>query len=190
MNEQEWVKSVVEALEDPLRDHDGKLEMSWGTKLPYAHEIRTYSEPDPDIRPFSYETDILVKEHVSSSQWTPRLIIEAKLDRVTTHDAITYSQKAFTHKTVHPYLRYGILIGNRGHFPLPGRLVRHGAHFDFMLSMETFEPSSVELRTLLQLIGAEVTASRHLEEILYESRKTDRKRYWCLHRRLELTEMA
>ncbi|GAI54911.1 unnamed protein product, partial [marine sediment metagenome] len=57
--------------------------------------------------------------------------IEGKINSVTTHGAITYSQKASTHKNVHPYLRYGILLGNRKHYPLPGRLFRHGAYFDF-----------------------------------------------------------
>ena len=44
---------------------------------------------------------------------------------VTTHDALTYSTKAATHKHVHPYLRYGFLAG--GIQTIPGRLIKHGA---------------------------------------------------------------
>ncbi|GAB4286004.1 MAG: hypothetical protein Kow0081_4020 [Candidatus Dojkabacteria bacterium] len=69
--------------------------------------------------------------------------IEAKINSVTTHDAITYSQKAQTHKNVHSYLRYGILIGNRKDYALPGRLFRHGQHFDFMLSWKSFEGDGI-----------------------------------------------
>ncbi len=45
-------------------------------------------------------------------RWKPRVVVEAKLGKVTTNDAITYSQKASTHRAVHPYLRYGIMLGD------------------------------------------------------------------------------
>jgi hypothetical protein len=99
---------------------------------------------------------------------------------------ITYSQKAATHKNVHPYLRYGILLGNRKHYPLPGRLFRHGAYFDFMLSWPAFEPTGVELDDLVRLIQDEVKASRDLEEIIFHSRDPKRPNYTCLHRPLRL----
>jgi hypothetical protein len=190
VNEREWVESVVESVQARLRDRQPRLQVSQGTRLPYAHEIRTYADPDPVIHPVLYETDILVIENLSSSEWKPRLVVEAKLNSVTTHDAITYSQKAFTHKTVHPYLRYGILVGNRRHYALPSRLVRHGAYFDFMLSWEAYAPSTAEFDALLDLIECEARASRDLEEILYQSRKPDHKRYWCLYRPLHLKERA
>ncbi len=40
---------------------------------------------------------------------------------ITTHDVITYSHKAATHRQVHPYLRYGILWVEENNI-LPGRL--------------------------------------------------------------------
>jgi hypothetical protein len=133
-----------------------------------------------------YETDLLISEQITGTEWTPRLIIEAKINSVTTHDAITYSQKAQSHKAVHPYLRYGIIIGNRKHYPLPGRLFRHGSHFDFMLSWVAFEPTESDLDRLLHLITVEVEASQKLEEAILDSRNTNREKYTCLHRPLLL----
>ena len=78
------------------------------------------------------ETDLLVFEKTDIIK--PRIIIESKINSVTTHDAITYIYKAQTHKNVTPYIRYGIMLGNRKHYPLPGRLFRHGTNFDFMIS--------------------------------------------------------
>ena len=113
-------------------------------------------------------------------------MIEVKFGSITTHDAITYSEKAFTHKKVHPYLRYGILLGDRKEHPLPGRLFRHGHYFDFMLSWEGETGSAVETENLFEIIQMEVEASRNLEEILYNSRSSKRKRYTVLHRPLHL----
>ena len=108
-----------------------------------------YYDSKPNSHNFiSYETDILVGEHITDQIWKPRIIIEAKIGRITTHDAITYSRKALTHKNVHPYLRYGILIGNRSHHPLPGRLFRHGENFDFMQSWISYKPISFGVATI------------------------------------------
>jgi hypothetical protein len=187
MTENEWVGLVVQIIQSDLSGQNGKFVVSQGTKLSYANEIRAYTTgSDPQSHNTAYETDILISEHFSQNAWKPRIVIEAKLGRITTHDAITYSQKASTHKNVHPYLRYGILIGDRQHYPLPGRLFRHGAYFDFMLSWEVFEPSPVELNNLLEILTEEVQASRNLEEIIYNSRSRKRERYTFLHRPLRL----
>lgn len=133
-----------------------------------------------------YETDLLVLQKIEKERWKPRIIIEGKINSVTTHDAITYSQKASNHKNVHPYLRYGILLGNRKDYPLPGRLFRHGAYFDFMLSWEGFEPKKHEWKNFLDIISSEIEYSEQLEEILFKSRFKNRKRYTILQRRLYL----
>ena len=107
---------------------------------------------------------------------------------MTTHDAITYSEKASTHKRVHPYLRYGIILGNRGTYPLPGRLFRHGLHFDFMASWIDFEPTENELNILTAILLDETKASRKLQKMIFESQSSSRKRYTALHRPLRLIE--
>jgi len=53
-----------------------------------------------------------------------------------------------------PYLRYGIFLGKRDHYPLPGRLFRHGAHFDFMLSWRGYEPDPSEWKSLKDIAAS------------------------------------
>jgi hypothetical protein len=105
---------------------------------------------------------------------------------ITTHDAITYSHKAATHRQVHPYLRYGILLGDRKHYPLPGRLFRHGTQFDFMISWVKHEPRKQELDDTVDVLRKEVDASRILEKIIYDSRKKGKDHYTVLHKELKL----
>jgi hypothetical protein len=190
MRENDWVALVINRIQDPLRDQEENLAVSQGTKLAYVDDIRSYSGVDPKTRnTASYQTDILVFDQLSQGRWIPRVIIEAKLHSITTHTAIVYSEKALAHKQVHPYLRYGILIGRRPHQPLPGRLFRHGTYFDFMLSWTDYEPSAGELNALLDLILEEVQASRRLEEIVYDTRSPYRKKFNYLHRSLRLKQI-
>ena len=189
MNEKEWARLVASHVSQKLRQKELSLVVSCGTKLSYAHEIREYSDNESPLdNTVGYETDLLVAEKFGASRWKPRVVIETKLRSVTTHDAITYSEKASTHKKVHPYLRYGILVGGREHYPLPGRLFRHGVYFDFMLSLVALEPSPSELKLLVELLIDEVEASRNLEDILYTSRSRNRKKYTLLHKPIRLGE--
>ena len=119
----------------------------------------------------------------------PRVIVEAKLGTINTHDAITYSCKAEMHKSVTPFLRYGVMLGNRTTYPLPGRLYRHGTNFDFMFSFVGTEPRDDEWTTFTEMILREIKYSRQLAEMLHESRKPDRKRYYMLEKQLTLEEM-
>lgn len=191
MNEKQWVEYiVVTKLNENYFFSQPHLEILPAFKLPYADEVRKYKKDTPQSRHTQpFQTDMLVREIDDQGMWTPRVVIEAKLFRITTHDAITYSQKAATHKGVHPYLRYGIIIGDRKNHPLPGRLIRHGAHFDFMLSWVQLEPTEEELKSLIGLIKAEVKASQDLEEIIYQSRKKDRKYYTLYHKPLVLDKI-
>ena len=188
--EKEWVDSIIPRLQNDLQNllpKTTEIRVATGSKLPYAYEVMKYRGLQPDrTMPSQYETDIMICGVLSEDEWIPRVIIEGKLDSVTTHDAITYSAKASTHKNVHPYLRYGILLGNRKHYPLPGRLIRHGANFDFMASWKGYKPENLEWDRLIKVLAKEVAASEQLEEILSSSRSPNRKRYSILHRRLEL----
>jgi hypothetical protein len=56
-----------------------------------------------------------------------------KYGRVTTHDAIVYSYKAECIKRVYPFCRYGMVIGDTKN--IPGRVLRHGRQFDFVLAI-------------------------------------------------------
>ena len=124
MNEKTWVRSLLplfnQYLDSELR-RMGDFEVWVGKQLPYTCQIPSYSEDDkPAIRISKYETDLMIIERMESGRWAPCVVIELKLGSVTTHDALTYSAKATTHKHVHPYLRYGIVVGNYGDRCLPG----------------------------------------------------------------------
>jgi len=188
MNELEWAKSVQVYVNNYLAQNHSELEMRLGANLPYGNEITEYKDDKPVSKSISYETDLLIVENISANSWIPRVVVECKIDSVTTHDAITYSEKAFTHKRVHPYLRYGIILGNRNTYSLPGRLFRHGLYFDFMASWVSFEPTENELNIFLEFLIDEVSASKSLQEMIYESRKSSREKYIALHRPLVLTK--
>jgi hypothetical protein len=161
-----------------------------GYRLAYANEISRYDwetdEAHPPHRP-GYQTDLLVFDHApDKTWWVPRVVIECKVVGVTTHDALTYSAKAATHKHVHPYLRYGILIGDYG-TAVPSRLVRHGAFFDFMTIWRGPKPARVEWRELIDVLRSEIEASRTLQKVLGRRSKGG-KRFRLLHRPLVLVE--
>ena len=144
---------------------------------------RRFKSAAPDGR---LQTDLVIIETNKDGQWKPRVVIEAKVRSINTHAAITYSQKAASHKSVHPYLRYGIMLGERRHYPLPGRLYRHGLHFDFMMSFVAAEPTAAEMLKFSDVLRAEVEASRKIEKVIYESQSPKRDHYTMLHRRLTL----
>ena len=187
MKEPEWVKTFSLTVDQKLKQIDKDLSVLTGFKLPYANEVCAYSnngEPEPSS--MKYETDMLVVESFDG-KWIPRVIVEAKCHGViTTHDAITYSHKASTHRQVHPYIRYGILIGEREHHPLPGRLFRHGTQFDFMLSWVGIEPTEQEMTDFVDLLVKEVEASKIMQEIIFNSRKKNRSHYTILHKELRV----
>lgn len=188
MNEKEWVKSIIANIEKLLRKSDDKIRVIDGHRLTYANEVLIYGKdykPDKQ-KSIGFQTDILVYEQLDNETMKPRVVIEAKL-RLTTHGAITYSQKAQMHKNVHPYLRYGILLGNREQYNfLPGRLFRHGQHFDFMLSWKKYFPNKNENIELIKIIKHEIKASRNLEKIIYDNRLKKRERFTTLHKPLRL----
>ena len=77
-------------MENDLRKKvNDKLRVRDGYKLPYSSEILKYNGNDP-IKPkfMKYETDILISEEMENNEWKPRVIIEAKINSITTHDAL------------------------------------------------------------------------------------------------------
>jgi hypothetical protein len=182
VRERVWVRELVPRLQAALQAVDKALEVRDGYRLAYSREVLSYRGGEPmQEAGMRYETDLLVVERLAGG-WTPRVVVEAKLRSVTTHDAITYSQKAATHKHVHPYLRYGIFLGGRGRSPLPGRLFRHGAQFDFMLSWKSLEPTAEEFQAFVSLLIDEVRASRLLQQIMFNTRGAGRTGYSILHK--------
>ena len=188
MTENEWTEKVCKKLQSFLKSND--LYADTLQRIPYSQEIIGYSidwEPEY-LEPTRFETDLVIYEK-NDETIIPRVIIEAKLTKISTHDAITYSYKAEKHKFITPYLRYGIMIGNRKHFALPGRLFRHGTNFDFMFAFSGTRLKEDEWKTFTDMLLREIDYSRNIEEMLHDSRKNDRKHYFMLQKQLVLKEL-
>jgi hypothetical protein len=190
VRETEWVELVANTVKPGLGGLGQTLDVQTQIKLAYGYEIRAYNKArEPDTEAIEFATDFIVVEDTDDG-WKPRVVVEAKVGSVTTHDAITYSQKAAHHRSVFPYLRYGIMLGNRQHYPLPGRLYRHGTQFDFMISFREYKLTDKELETSREVLVAEVEASQALEKMIYESRKRDHDHHTLFHRRLTLDDIG
>lgn len=190
MNEAEWMLSVSRRLRTGSLA-GANVEISCRRRLPYRFEIRSYDADGQanSHETTSYEIDLLVSEVDSrTGHWTPRVAIEGKLGAVTTHDALTYSAKAATHVQVHPYLRYGILIGGIASVPL--RLFRHGAHFDFMLTWSGDNPDQNEWELFDQIVREEIEASRQLQKLIESNRTRLKDRYAVVRHKLVLSPKA
>ena len=191
MTEKEWAESVKEYLSSIKLSNSIKIDTL--INIPYTNEIVEYRINFETIslsnKEMEFETDILIYEQ-NADVIKPRIIIETKLKHVTTHDAIVYSYKAQNHKTITPFIRYGIIIGDRGHHPLPGRLFRHGMNFDFMMSFKKEEIDKDEKKILKELIEKELYYSNQIEEMIYNSRSKNRKHYFILQKELHLIEIS
>ena len=188
-NERDWANSLAKRLDRDLSGYgknDSAIDVTDGKKLPYKCEIYEYAGDDKTVPSVSnYETDLLICEKWNSGRWIPLVVVECKL-AITTHDALTYNAKAATHKHVHPYLRYGILVGGQQKQALPGRLIKHGANFDFMLTWKEQDANDEEWRHFCELLRQEMDASRALLEVIKNNRIPDRARFHSLHRKLVL----
>ena len=191
--ERQWVNGFIEKLEKELRKTSQKgfvMSASDGTKVAYACEIQRYgSDDEPVVTTNKYETDILISDVSSDGTWIPRVIVECKLQKVTTHDALTYSAKASSHRAVHPYLRYGFLAGGRAHYALPARLIRHGQQFDFMISWKAMKASASEWKSFCLLIHQEADASRKLQVLLTDNRSANRVKHSDIHKPMNFVQV-
>lgn len=190
MKENDWTKSICELLQK--QDLGDNIYIDVLKKIPYAFEISSFNRDweveSENFRETSFETDMVIYEKYND-RIVPRVIIESKVGTVSTHDAITYSHKAMYHKNVIPFVRYGIMLGARETYPLPGRLFRHGTNFDFLFSFVDYLPSKKEVSTFVEMVKKEITYSRQIEEILTNSRSRNRKRYYMLQKEFHLEEM-
>ncbi|HXD31444.1 MAG TPA: hypothetical protein VN643_10030 [Pyrinomonadaceae bacterium] len=191
MSEKSWVHELVPRIGYALKKFASPeigILVSDGSRLAYSCVINEYDK-DNKSEPISskYETDLLICDSFQDGRWIPRVVVECKIGgSVTTHDALTYSSKAATHKQVHPYLRYGFLAGERKHYAIPPRLVKHGAQFDFMATWCAAEPTAKEWKQFCELLKSEIQASRLLQQLLVTNRSLARTKYSVLHRPLVL----
>ena len=117
-----------------------------------------------------FEQDILVFERVQGGQTSivPRVIAEVKLGRVTTHDTLTYSEKARRIRVIYPFVRYGLVLGEMA--SIPPRALRLGQEFDFITVTSVAAPQ-MEAERIGAIFVEEVQASRNLGLILSGRRR-------------------
>jgi hypothetical protein len=144
--------------------------------LSFDHHGRVTMGVDPDsgepIRGagHGFEQDILVFHDAKDAHTSvvPRIVAEMKFGRVTTHDAIVYSEKADRIRRVYPYVRYGFVLGGLPH--IPGRVLRLGQRFDFIAALsKDLHPQ--EVKVFIDLMRDEAEASVALSELLFCKRK-------------------
>ena len=187
MRENDWTRSIFDILNQENLGENIHVEVF--RKLPYAFEIDSFSDEwnVDEYKETFFETDLLIYEQ-KNNKIIPRVIVESKIESITTHDAITYRHKASYHKNVIPFVRYGIMCGNRGTYPLPGRLFRHGTNFDFLFSFIGIDPNEKEREMFVEMLKKEILYSKQIEEILANSRSKNRKKYFMLQKEIHLEE--
>jgi len=194
--EKEWVEILRADIEKVMKQQNVSV---WtGVRLTYQINVASYAgkdagkdsgkAQDPSTEPRrGYQTDMLLAEQINnnSGDWVPRVVVEFKLASsaktgINTHDVLAYSAKAATHKSLHPYLRYGIIVGR---YPgeIPKRLIWHGHQFDFMMTLAAGDKLTTgERDTLCELLKDEVRASREMSRLLSCSKHNIR----LVHRKL------
>jgi hypothetical protein len=131
-------------------DDDGVVRMGADTES--GEPIRGHGK--------GFEQDFLIYENPVGDclPVVPRVVAEVKFRRMSTHDAIVYNEKARRVRSVYPYVRYGLILGD---FPkIPGRVVRLGQGFDFIMTVKHPFIQS-EISGLRAILKDEVQSSRN-----------------------------
>jgi hypothetical protein len=128
-----------------------------------------------------FEQDVLVFERVPDgvTSIVPRVVIELKFGRVTTHDTIVYSEKARRIKVVYPFARYGLVLGH--HTKVPARVLRLGSEFDFIVVVDD-DPTAAQEDQLTGILLEEIELSKGMGDVLDGQRPVR-----SFRRKLEIT---
>lgn len=116
-----------------------------------------------------FQCDLLAFEESRDGDTSiiPRVIVELKVRGISTHGCIVYSEKAHLIRSVYPYVRYGLLIGECATIPSLAKILRFGQEFDFITVM-TSPTEPAEVSAFKRLLGQEVRASRAMGDAIAE----------------------
>lgn len=176
MTEDEFTDSLAERIKDALLPHNvgRKQSLLYDLSFDQNGNVRMGIDPDSGV-PIrgggrGFEQDILIYDKSTDGHTSvvPRIVVEIKFGKVTTHDAIVYSEKADRIRRVYPYVRYGFILG--GIPNIPGRVLRLGQRFDFIVSLSEVI-SDKELNQFIDLLREEAAASVKLADILFGKAK-------------------
>lgn len=114
-----------------------------------------------------FEQDLLIFERApdasADTAIVPRVSVELKFGGVSTHDAIVYSEKARRIRAIYPFVRYGLVLG--GLTAIPGRTLRLGTEFDFIVALP-IPIRKTALDRVVKMLRRELRLSRKLTSIL------------------------
>lgn len=110
----------------------------------------------------AFQTDLCIFERVEDVL-LPRIVLEFKTS-VTTHDILTYSTKAEKHKTIYPYLRYGLVASSEPH--IPRRFFTHNEGIDFCICTGGLS-DRLSAAAFAVTIKDELDCSRTLERVAF-----------------------
>jgi hypothetical protein len=111
----------------------------------------------------AFQTDLCIFERVDDAVLLPRVVLEFKT-KVTTHDVLTYSTKAEKHKTIYPYLRYGLVLSSDKY--VPKRFFTHNEGLDFCMCTGGIS-NTAAARAFELLLQQEIECSRTLESVAF-----------------------
>ena len=143
-NEDETAKMLANILAE-------KLEKEYTVKckynICYMAKILGYNEKGIPVfeeatgKKYKYQTDICIFKK-QNDLLIPIIIIETKLGTYTTHDVITYCNKASDHKRFHNNLKYGFVVMDSEEECLKSRFFAHNDSFDFAAMVDVTEKAS------------------------------------------------
>lgn len=120
----------------------------------------------------SYAVDILIYRELENDEKIPLIVIEGKIKSHSSHDAITYSEKARHHKTVFPHLRYGFIVLDAKDNEFKMRYHLHSG-FDFeeiFPARETTEEHNNRVANFLRLLEQQVKIAQRKYQIFFKDK--------------------
>lgn len=150
INERDAANKLCQIIQQNLPK---KYKVETGRNVCYCAKIKGYSDNGAAIfeeatgKKYKYQTDICIskiEENNSGKFYMPEIIIETKLNSYGSHDVITYSEKALSHKKLHPHLKYGFVVIEPEDDKLQSRFFAHNFGFDFAFLLNLHDKSETE----------------------------------------------
>jgi len=134
----------------------------------YFHKIDSNGygiEGKSECKKMCYAIDILLTEDN-----IPRVAIEVKIKSYTTHDIITYSEKAGTHKNLFPHLQYGFLCLESTNEKLSSRYHLHNKIFDFGHIVPVGQDTDHFIQKYVKELESMIKESREIEKNIFNKK--------------------
>ena len=171
--EQYAVKQFVDSIRPEIEELGCKITTQ--AILPYTNYCDKIDETGKGIDypkgKKAYAVDALIYELLPNGDRIPLVVLEGKIKGQTTHDVITYTEKAKAHKNVFPHLRYGFIVLNAKEDEFPNFYYQH-AGFDFeevFPSSETFEQSQVRANDFVAELARQIKKAKENHQRFFKS---------------------